>query len=250
MSNNKYNIGELIHDGELYDRVNDFDIDLPFYLKWAGQADGPCLELCCGTGRLTLPIHEAGIDITGLDASESMLKKAKAKASAGNCNIPFIRSDMRDFQLSKSFKLIFIPFNSLQCLYTVDDVEKVFARVREHLSSDGVFILDIFNPSLEKMLETKDWEAVTQVKMDDGEMLIIDEKRAYDAAAQINRVKWRHRIGGDEKIEALDMRCYFPLEMDVLLTYNGFQIVHKFGDYDESVFASGSPKQVYVCELG
>ncbi len=43
-----------------------------------------------------------------------------------------------------------------------------------------------------------------------------------------------------------DMRCFWPREMDAILKYNGFEVVHKFGNFDESEFKSGAPKQIYV----
>ncbi len=80
-------------------------------------------------------------------------------------------------------------------------------------------------------------------------MVVMTENNIYDAAFQINRVKWYHSIGGEEDKFVLDlnMRVYYPQELDALLHYNGFVIESKFGDYDESPFESSSPKQLVVC---
>ena len=96
MNRNDYSVGNLIHDGELYDYyLNDFTDDLEFYKKWCLKADGPVLELCAGTGRLTIPLKENGINITGLDISDSMLKKAEEKNSKKEIEIDFIKGDIR-----------------------------------------------------------------------------------------------------------------------------------------------------------
>ena len=54
--------------------------DIPFYVQEAARSGGPVLELGCGTGRVTLPIAESGVDIVGLDNSERMLEIARSKA--------------------------------------------------------------------------------------------------------------------------------------------------------------------------
>lgn len=247
----EFSIGNLVHDGNHYDCENTFDIDIPFYSKWCKKAAGPVLELCCGTGRLTIPLSEQGVDITGFDISDSMLEKAKKKASDLKVNRPsFINGDMRNFNFDKKFKLIFIPFNSLQCIYTIEDVETIFSNVKKSLDNRGYFIFDIFNPSIHLMVEReKEYQEMSRYKMDNGDQVIVSEKCFYDSANQVNRVKWLYDINGEKIINNLDMRCFYPLEMDVLLKYNGFKVLHKFGDFNEDCFSSKSAKQIYVCSL-
>ena len=65
----------IIYDTDIYDALNSYTHDVPFYLGLAREARGPVLELCCGTGRITLHLMRAGIDITGLDFTPSMTNK-------------------------------------------------------------------------------------------------------------------------------------------------------------------------------
>jgi len=246
-----YHIDDLVHDGEIYDALNRFDFDLGFYKKWCKKAGGKCLELCCGTGRLTIPLALDGIDIAGVDYTESMLKKAREKAATSGLNIGLFSQDMRKFNLSKlspgKFSLIFIPFNSLQCIYELDDVEDIFRRGKAHLSDGGLFIIDIFNPSIKMMVERSEgWKECDDFITRDGRRVTIEEHCEYDDAGGVNRVTWKHTIDGAEVIKRLDMRCFWPREMEAILRYNGFELVHKFGNFDESEFKSGSPKQLYV----
>jgi SAM-dependent methyltransferase len=243
-------VGELIYEGEIYDRLNDFDFDLDFYRKWCSKVPGPVLELCCGTGRLTIPLKKRGRDISGLDITESMLETARKKAEG--MGLEFLHGDIRNFELHRKFSTIFIPFNSLSHTYTVDDLERVFKSVKNHLREDGLFIFDIFNPSIHFMVEgEKAFREVDRVQLSDGRGVLVREKCAYDATVQINRVSWYFKIGDNEEVEQkLDMRCFFPLEMDAALKYNGFQVVEKFGDYAESPFGKASHmKQIYVCRI-
>jgi len=241
-------VGPIIYNGELYDGQFKNKDDLPFYHKWCQKAKGPVLELCCGTGRLTIPLAKTGIDITGLDKESSMLTRAKAKLKEQGLDAVFIKGDMRRFGLGRKFKLIFIPFNSIQNTYTLNDIEGIFARVKEHLTWDGIFILDIFNPSI-RILASRGASAkiIERFMLPDGRKVIIKQKHVYDVATQVNRVTWQYIINGRSRpFQQLDMRCFFPQEMDALLKYNGFKVIRKFGWFDERPFSSSAPKQIYV----
>ena len=77
-----YKVGELIYDANIYDRLNTFLSDLQFYKKWLPtNKEARILELCCGTGRLTIPIAQEGYNICGVDYTPSMLEQAKWKAT-------------------------------------------------------------------------------------------------------------------------------------------------------------------------
>jgi SAM-dependent methyltransferase len=246
--NESYSIGDLIHDGDYYDYVNDSTGDLDFYKKWCRGAGGPVLELCSGTGRLTIPLKEAGIDVMGLDISTSMLEKARQKTAEKGLDIEFVQGDMRTFELARKFSLIFIPFNSLQCIYSLESVEHTFGRVKAHLRPRGLFVFDIFNPDFHLMMKCESGlSECRRFSKSDGTPVMIRERCKYDAAGQVNRVQWLYRIGDREIMQNLDIRCFYPLEMDALLKYNGFRILHKFGRFDESPFGSDSPKQIYAC---
>jgi hypothetical protein len=81
--------------------------------------------------------------------------------------------------------------------------------------------------------------------------VVVTENNTYDTATQLNRVKWYYKIGGrpTESIKELNMRIYYPQELDALLHYNGFAIESKYGDYDETPFSSSSSKQIVVCSV-
>ncbi|PKQ19291.1 MAG: class I SAM-dependent methyltransferase [Actinobacteria bacterium HGW-Actinobacteria-6] len=238
-----------IYDADLYDGLNDFKHDIPYYLELARKARGPVLELCCGSGRITLPLLEAGIDVTGVDFTPSMLAAARRKAGERGLRGSFLRGDMRKLRLGKKFRLVFIPFNSIQNTYGLEDVEKVFRTVRAHLAPGGTFAFDIFNPSIEYMVRmSKLHKRAYKFTTPAGRKVEIDEICRYDSAAQVNRAVWIHRVDGGRPVEQrLDMRCFYPLEMDALLKYNGFKVLSKYGGYDKKPFTSASMKQLYVC---
>jgi len=248
MSKSYLGVGELIYNNRLYDKINSFDSDFSFYTELSKEAGGAVLELCCGTGRLTIPIHNAGVDITGLDYTESMLEGAREKSKG--LNIPFVQGDIRSFNLNKKFNLIFIPFNSFQHMYTLSDVEQAFECIQKHLAQGGLFAFDIFNPSIDLMVHWKGKRKdVNHCILEDGRSVLIQEIMNYDEQTQCNRTKWLFNIDGVEEIAQLDMRCFYPIEIEAYLKYNGFEIVEKYGDFDKSPFVSKSMKQIFVCRV-
>lgn len=242
-------VDRTVYDADIYDGLNDFTHDLPFYLELARRARGPVLELCCGSGRITLPLLREGVKVTGVDFTGSMLAAARKKAAAQGLKGAFLRGDMRKVRLGRKFKLVFIPFNSLQNTYTLGDVERVFATVRAHLATGGLFQFDVFNPNIEYMVRlAKLHKGRYRFRTPEGKKVVIDEICRYDAAAQVNRTTWIHHVdGGKPSPQRLDMRCFYPLELDALLKYNGFRVLAKYGGYDKRPFDAASPKQIYVC---
>ena len=113
-----YKVGELIYDANIYDGLNTCLSDLQFYKKrLPANKDARILELCCGTGRLTIPIAQEGYNIFGVDYTPSMLEQAQAKAIKAGLEINFIEADIRTLDLQEQFDftvitnaIIVIPF--------------------------------------------------------------------------------------------------------------------------------------------
>ena len=107
----------------------------------------------------------------------------------------------------------------------------------------------IFNPNINFIVEgEKKYREFNKFKLDNGEEVVLSEKGKYDSATQTYRLDWRHKIGEKVIHNKLDMRCFYPLEMDLIVMCNNFKIVEKFGDFDSTKFNSESPKQIYICK--
>ena len=246
-----YKVGELIYDANIYDGLNTFLFDLQFYKKWLPKnKEAEILELCCGTGRLTIPISKDGYSICGVDYTPSMLEQAKMKAIEAELVIDFIEADIRMLDLQEKFDLIFIPFNSIHHLYKNEDLFKVFNVVKNHLKDGGLFLLDCFNPNIQYIVEgEKEQKEIAAYTTDDGREVLIKQKMRYENKTQINRIEWHYYINGKfNSIQNLDMRMFFPQELDSYLKWNGFNIIHKYGGFGEEAFNDNSEKQVFVCQ--
>lgn len=249
--NTDYKVGDLIYDANIYDGLNTFLSDLQFYKKWLPKnKEAKILELCCGTGRLTVPIAKAGYNICGVDYTSSMLEQANVKASEAGLEINFIEADIRSLNLQEKFDFIFIPFNSIHHLYKNEDLFKAFNGVKNHLKEGGLFLLDCFNPNIQYIVEgEKEQRKIAEYTTEDGRAVLIKQTMRYESATQINRIEWHYFLNGEfHSIQNLDMRLFFPQELDSYLEGAGFEITHKFGSFEEERFENKSEKQIFVCK--
>src|SRR5579885_1561777 len=140
---------------ELYDlRTADVTDDIRFCVEMARQVGGPVLELGAGTGRITLPLARTGLVVTGLETSRLMLQRAKMKAEqlSSKLRVEWVEGDITNFSLGgRTFKLILAPFNVLQELRDLTDLENCLRRVAEHLEPDGKFIAIVQPPRWESL---------------------------------------------------------------------------------------------------
>jgi trans-aconitate methyltransferase len=180
-----------------------------------------------------------------------MLSQAKKKAAMKGVNVEWVQADCRAFKLSKKFRLIFFPFNSISHLHDLEDIEACFSCVKSHLAREGRFIIDMFVPKMEYLMRdpSKRYPVREYPDPDGNGTVTVSESNVYDDATQINRITWYYDIGGGKKqiTKENNMRIFYPQELDALLKYNGFTIETKFGSYDETPFRSDSKHQLPIC---
>ena len=239
-------------DGRHYDCMYaPSDEQARFWADRAREAGGPILELACGTGRVTIPLAREGFDVTGIDLAPSMLERAREKAAAEGVALEWVEGDIRGFDLGRRFDLIFLPGNTVCHLLDRESLEACLASVRAHLTPKGRFVVTVFVPDPSKLRDVST-EREPYAEYDDpdgrGRVVVTCDYR-YERDTQIKRIKTYHRFAGvDEEVTGrLDMRMYFPQELDALLEYNGLEIVHKWGGLDERPFDADSELQVVVC---
>ncbi len=248
----KENISDIYLDGRHYDQLfQGGSQDFSFWISLAEKYGKSILELACGTGRITIALAQAGFNIAGIDFSDSMLQEAREKSLMAGVEIKLVKGDMRDFNLGKKFSLIFIAANALCHLLTLDDFEACMSAVKNHLTQNGRFVISVFVPKHE-LLINKPGERFPFSEYEDPDgmgNIVVTESYEYESDTQIKRVKTYHSIPGEQtEIEGeLDLRIYFPQELEALLKYNGFEIEDKFGNEDQKEFDSDSEKQLIVC---
>lgn len=254
-----------------YDRVHPRNIsgtpvagDADFYVRQARRTGGPVLELGCGTGRIAIPLAEAGFDVTGLDLSAPMLKIAARRIGLTRTRgrITLVRGDMANFSLKRKFPLVIIPFRAFQHLLTPAAQRSCLESCRRHLTPKGRLIVDIFDPRLDmchpaerspvRGRRKSTWETRQYTDPAGGRRLILKvASRSNDPVRQILREVWeftvRDRRG--RKLERcrvkLTLRWTYRFEMRYLLELCGLKPLACYGD-----FLDGPPRygmeQVWV----
>ncbi|MFF0267985.1 class I SAM-dependent methyltransferase [Kribbella sp. NPDC004536] len=245
---------QFYSDARLYDRLfPGGEQAVNFYRAEADRRGGRVLELGSGTGQKLIPIASDGHLCTGLELSPGMLAEAQRKADERGVDVQWVQGEMCEFDLGRTFDLVFIAANSLLHLHEAEDLVSCFRSVRKHLARGARLIFDVFNPSV-RMLAQADGvrrrrDALSFVDPDRG-VVHVDVAETYDAGAQVTRGRWYFSTDSevDFKVAPLEIRSIFPQELPLLLALGGLRVVERFGDWSRTPLTADAALQLYVCE--
>ena len=224
-------------DWEFYDDFYADVDDIDFYASLAKRSGGPVLEVMCGTGRVLIPLARAGYEVTGLDSNEKMLEAARRKLAGEPADVQrrvtLVKADARDFDLGRKFNLVILAFSSVNHLLSPDDQDRAVARLKRHISDDGLLAVASFNPHPEKLNSE---ELDKEVELANGDLLIRYSTRTVDPDGTIMRVNYRWEVERNgaivrEMSSAFDLRLLKPNQLKALLEGAGFQLIERYGGY-------------------
>ena len=220
---------------ELYAGLEAALIDLLQELAVGGRA----LELGIGTGRVALPLHRRGVDVAGIDASEAMLAKLRAKP--GGSEIRVVRRSFAQFQLENRFDLVYVVFNTLFALPTQEEQVQCFHSVAAHLTERGVFVIEAFVPDLGRFDRGQSIGAV-----DVREDCVHLEVSRHDPVTQ--QVVGQRVMLSEEgtRLFPVKLRYAWPAELDLMARLAGLSLRHRWGSWAKEPFTARSEKHVSV----
>ena len=137
---------------ELYDELmNDVDYEgwADYYtrlLSIYGVHSGKICECACGTGGLTIPLHQRGFQMTGVDISREMLWEAAQKSRRLGIAMPFVQQDMRALNLHRPMDAVLATCDGVNYLLTEEDLLSFFRAAHRAVRPGGALIFDISSP--------------------------------------------------------------------------------------------------------
>ena len=238
----------------LYDAYVTVDFDVPFFVAEAEKAAGEVLELMAGTGRVSLPLVEAGARLTCLDSSEEMLAVLRRKLSARGLHATVAQADARNFDLGHVYDLAILPFNSFSELVEPDAQASALASVHCHLRPGGRFICTLHNPGARRRTVDGQPRLEGSYPLADGTLLLWSTARFAAGGQVVEGVQVYQEYAADgvlKRQRKLEMR--FALierhEFEQRAFAAGFSLQSLYGDYDRSPFdPDRSPYMIWLLE--
>jgi SAM-dependent methyltransferase len=135
---------------DIYDNFVQVNFDIPFFLGAAKECQDEVLELMSGTGRVSIPLAEAGIKLTCVDMSIDMLSILRKKIESRHLSIDIHQGDVCELDLGRQFKLVLLPFNSFSEILTAEGQLAALKRIFLHMQPGGTFICTLHNPVVRK----------------------------------------------------------------------------------------------------
>jgi ubiquinone/menaquinone biosynthesis C-methylase UbiE len=218
--------------------------DLPFWRRVAKSAEGPVLELGCGTGRLTLPLARAGVPLVGIDLAEAMLARAarrvRARRRRSRATWPtLVRGDVRALPFRpRAFAMVLAPYGVLQSLLTDRDLSATLQNVARVLAPGGVFGIELV-PDVPRWREYRNkvqmrGRAAGRAHLTLIESVRQDRRRRQTLFTQRFVVRRGRRV--DEWAFDLRFRTLPVPEMLRRLTRHGFDVQALYGDYERGAW--------------
>jgi SAM-dependent methyltransferase len=199
--------------------------------------DGAALELGIGTGRIALPLAGRGVRVAGIDSSEAMLRRLRAKPGAER--IEAVLGDFADTRVAGEFALVFLVFNTISNLTSQDAQVACFANAAAHLRPGGRFVIENGVPALQSL---PPGQTVLPFRAD-PEGFSYD---VYDVVTQ--RFSSQHFYLVDGRLEAfpVEFRYAWPAELDLMARLAGLRLQDRWAGWHREPFTALSPSHVSV----
>ena len=218
-------------DPSVVEPVVDFLADL--------AGDGDALELGVGTGRIALPLARRGVRVHGLDLSEAMVAKLRAKPDGDRIAVTI--GDFATARVDGTFAVAYLVVNTIMNLTTQEEQVACFRNVAAHLERGGCFVIEVMVPGLRRLPPGERLQPFDVSRTHVG----VDE---YDVARQglVSHHYWIE--DGEVEVLSPPFRYVWPSELDLMAQLAGMTLRERWGDWAREPFTSESDKHVSVWE--
>ncbi|WP_024819146.1 class I SAM-dependent methyltransferase [Arthrobacter sp. 31Y] len=207
--------------------------------------NGHAIEFAIGTGRVAIPLSEAGVRVSGIELSHAMIARLREKV--GEDRIPVVQGDMSQTRVDGTFTLAFLVFNTISNLLAQDEQVRCFQNAARHLAPGGRFVIELWVPQLRSLPPGHGGT----VEVSQAGYLLVD---TYDVLRQhvvSHHVRFGPDLsdGRDARIGRTPHRYIWPSELDLMARLAGFELESRWADWDRSEFTSDSRSHVSVYRL-
>jgi len=207
---------------------------------------GPVLELGVGSGRLALPLSELGIEVHGIDASEAMLARLRAKP--GSEGIQLTCGDMAELALTDPppFAVVFAAFNTLFNLGTPEAQQRCIDRVAALLAPEGLFVVEAFVPADPGSAGPSGSVTPRRITADEVVLAVShhDERRQTISGQHV------HLTEGGIRLRPWHLRYARPAELDAMAAAAGLALAWRHADWSETPFGPDAGVHVSAYRRG
>jgi SAM-dependent methyltransferase len=230
-----------------YAEVSDVAATVQAVAELAELATGPghagrVLELGVGTGRLALPLADAGLEVVGVDASGAMLDKLRSKAGARA--IMLVQGDMVDDAPDGPFDVILVAYNTLFNLLTAKRQEAAFRAAAARLAPGGSFVVEAFVP--EDPPPAGSSVSVRSLAAD-RVVLAVDVHDPVGQRADGQFVELTE--SGGVRLRPWSIRWTTPAQLDEMATAAGLTLAHRWAGFGDHTFDAERDRHVSVYRL-
>lgn len=233
--------------------------DLPLYLGLAEATGGPILELGCGSGRLLVPLAEAGYAITGMDRSAVMLARCRTAAEEAGvlARVTLHQAEMSAMSLpEKHFRLAFIALGSFQHLATLAERRAVLHAIRAQVVPGATLALDLAQSDLRRFAQLAESGQVAHIgTWREASGTILTHTVAAQLGTDPGVLALTHWYDAHAQGEPLTRTCIETTlaavtrnEIDLLLAATGWRLRQVYGDHALGDWDELSPRLVVVAQ--
>ncbi len=229
---------EKVARKDLVYRRGDEEAAVTFLAQLAGE--GPALELGIGTGRIALPLAEAGIQVDGIDISPDMVKQLRARPGGDQLSVTI--GDFADMPVEGTYRLIFVVFNTFFNLLTQEDQVRCFENVAAHLTADGAFVLEAYVPAFLYRLRNHQYVDAEAIEVDE---VRLDLLRHLPSSQMIEESHVSLSAEG-VRLNPIVQRYAWPAELDLMARLAGLRLKERWGGWGREPFDADSRAHVSV----
>ncbi len=223
-----------------YDAVDtrgDEEATVAFLARLAGQRDA--LEFAIGTGRIALPLTAAGVRVDGIEQSHHMVDRMREKPGGNNIEVTI--GDMSRVTTGRTYRLVYLVYNTIGNLLTQDNQVRCFQNAARHLTRDGVFILECRIPAA----PSRPGHQYVDAEHIAAGHVVLDVCR-YDPVTQVLDENHVHISAHGLTLDPISLRLAHPPEFDLMARIAGLRLRERWGGWTGEPYTAASWRHVSV----